>query len=48
MVSPKPHFNSGKSKPNSKPNLNPQQVYLHEKDGATENQPPEIPTQTGP
>ena len=49
MVSPKPHLNGGKSKPNSilgKPNSNPQQVHLHEKDDPTENQPLETSTQT--
>ena len=43
VVSPKPHFHSGKPKPNptlGKPNPNPQQVHLHEKDDPTENQPP--------
>ena len=47
-VSPKPHFNGGKSKPNTtvgKPNSNPQQVHLHEKDDPAENQPPETPIQ---
>ena len=40
VVSPKPHFNGGKSKPNptlGKPNSNPQQVHLHEKDDTAEN-----------
>ena len=49
VVSPKPYFNSGKCKSNpilGKPNSNPQHVHLHEKDAATKNQPPEIPTQT--
>ena len=49
VVSPKPHFHGGKSKPNltlGKPNSNPQQVYLHEKEDPTENQLPETPTQT--
>ena len=49
VVSPKPHFHCGKSKPNPtlhKPNSNLQQVHLHEKDDPTENQPPETPTQT--
>ena len=49
VVSPKPHLNGGKSKPNSilgKPNSNPQQVHLHEKDDPTENQPLETSTQT--
>ena len=31
---------------NPKPNSNPQQVHLHEKDHPTENQSPETPTQT--
>ena len=30
----------------SKPNSNPQHVHLHQKDDLTENQPPEITTQT--
>ena len=49
VVSPKPHFNGGNSKPNptlGKPNSKPQQVHLHEKDHPTENQSPETPTQT--
>ena len=49
VVSPKPHLNGGKSKPNltlGKPNANPQQVHLHEKDDSTENQPPETPAKT--
>ena len=49
VVSPKPHFNGGKSKPNptlGKPNPNPQQVHLCVKDDPTENQPPKTPTQT--
>ena len=49
VVSPKPHLNGGKSKPNptlGKPNSSPQQVHLHEKDDPTQNQPPETPTQT--
>ena len=49
VVSSKPHFNGGKSKPNptlGKPNSNPQQVHLHEKDDPTKNQPPATPTQT--
>ena len=49
VVSPKPHFHGGKSKPNltlAKPNSNPQQVHLHEKDDPTRDQPPETPTQT--
>ena len=29
-----------------KPNPNPQQVHLHEKDDPTKKQPPETPTQT--
>ena len=44
VVSPKPHLNGGKSKPNpmlGKPNSNPQQVHIHQKDDLTENQPPE-------
>ena len=48
VVSPKPHFHGGKSKPNptlGKPNSNPQQVLLHERDDPTENQPPQTPTQ---
>ena len=42
-------LNGGKSKPNptlGKPNSNPQQAHLHEKDDPTENQPPESPTHT--
>ena len=48
VVSPKPHFNGGKSKPNptlGKPNSNPQQVHLHEKNDAIKNQLPETPSQ---
>ena len=40
VVNPKPHLNGGKSKPNptlGKPNSNPQQIHLHEKDDSTEN-----------
>ena len=40
VVSPKPHFNGGKSKHNptlGKPDSNPQQVHLHEKDDTAEN-----------
>ena len=43
LVSPKPYLNGGKLKPNptlGKPNSNPQQVHLHEKDD------PNTPTQT--
>ena len=49
VVSPKPHLNGGKSKPNptsDKPNSNPQQVHLHDMDDPTENHPPETRTQT--
>ena len=49
VVSPKPHFNGGKSEPNptlGKSSSSPQQVHLHEKDDPTQNQPPETPTQT--
>ena len=47
VVSPKRHFHGGSFKPNptfGKPNSNPQQVHLHEKNDPTENQPPETPT----
>ena len=47
VVSPKPHFHGSKPSPTlGKPNSNPQQVHLHEKDDPTENQPYETSTQT--
>ena len=49
VVSSKPHSHGGKPKANptlSKPNSNPEQVHLHEKDDPTENQPPDTSTQT--